>query len=404
MTGVARFAGGATFASTVAVVGGATFTSTTDHAGVARFAAGVTTSALDVTGAARVYGNMAVDNTTLFVNSTSDRVGIGTASPGASLDVNGIVRIVSAGTIGNNGSNLGYPLQISNNPGTISAFFGDGTSTVAYNGNSYSAALRFNGANTWWGDIAYYPHGRTSGFVSGGGEFRFARSGNLVEPTANAMVSVGELLSEGQIWAGATGTFNGNALLLAQNSLLFADANSSHWVGFKSPATVANNVVWTLPATDGTNGQVLSTNSSGTLSWKAADGVTGADKQIQFNLGGTLGATAGLVLEYNTAGYSAGTLGVSGGAYIMGNVGIGITTPAIGARIFDVTTSSTAKLEVRGDIRIPSGGFFVNKNITIPAGVCAGIGADENAFLSGVLTVASGATLSISTGGTLVIL
>jgi len=109
------------------------------------------------------------------------------------------------------------------------------------------------------------------------------------------------------------------------------------------------------------------------------------------------------VFEYSTAGgFSAGTLGVSGGAYIMGNVGIGITTPAIGARIYDSNT--TAKLEVRGDIRIPSGGFFVNKNITIPAGVCAGIGADENAFLSGVLTVASGATLSISTGGTLVIL
>ena len=204
--------------------------------------------------------------------------------------------------------------------------------------------------------------------------------------------------------SGATLGISGGIYLYAQSQLRFAEADSSHWVGFKSPASVGANVLWTLPATDGTNGQVLSTNSSGTLSWKAADGVTGADKQIQFNLGGTLGATAGLVLEYNTAGYSAGTLGVIGGAYIMGNVGIGITTPAIGARIFDVTTSSTAKLEVRGDIRIPSGGFFVNKNITIPAGVCAGIGADENAFLSGVLTVASGATLSISTGGTLVIL
>jgi len=48
----------------------------------------------------------------------------------------------------------------------------------------------------------------------------------------------------------------------------FADADSSNWVGFKSAATVAANVTWTLPAADGTNGQFLSTNASGTLSWQ----------------------------------------------------------------------------------------------------------------------------------------
>lgn len=48
----------------------------------------------------------------------------------------------------------------------------------------------------------------------------------------------------------------------------FADADSSNWVGFKSAATVASNVTWTLPAVDGTTGQFLSTNASGTLSWQ----------------------------------------------------------------------------------------------------------------------------------------
>jgi len=224
--------------------------------------------------------------------------------------------------------------------------------------------------------------------------------------TANSTLDVVGNSRFGYTATGATLGVSGSVFLQAQTPLKFGDADSSHYVGFQAPATVSSAVVWTLPAADGSSGQVLSTSgtaSGSVLAWKAADGVTGSDKQIQFNIGGLPGATAGLVLEYNTAGgFSAGTLGVSGGAYIMGNVGIGITTPAIGARIYDSNT--TAKLEVRGDIRIPSGGFFVNKNITIPAGVCAGIGADENAFLSGVLTVASGATLSISTGGTLVIL
>jgi hypothetical protein len=59
--------------------------------------------------------------------------------------------------------------------------------------------------------------------------------------------------------------------------LRFADADSSNYVGFKSPATVTANVTWTLPATDGTSGQFLSTNSSGTLSW-ASGGVAVSDQ------------------------------------------------------------------------------------------------------------------------------
>ena len=58
----------------------------------------------------------------------------------------------------------------------------------------------------------------------------------------------------------------------AQQELHFADSDSSNWVGFKAPATVSANKVWTLPAADGTNGQVLSTNGSGTLAWATAGG------------------------------------------------------------------------------------------------------------------------------------
>ncbi|MDF1497120.1 MAG: hypothetical protein P1P90_03590 [Patescibacteria group bacterium] len=44
-------------------------------------------------------------------------------------------------------------------------------------------------------------------------------------------------------------------------------ANGSNYVGFRAPASVANNVAWTLPGADGTNNQVLITNGAGTLSW-----------------------------------------------------------------------------------------------------------------------------------------
>jgi len=61
-----------------------------------------------------------------------------------------------------------------------------------------------------------------------------------------------------------------NAILNAQNDLRFADSDSSNWVAFQAPSTVAANVTWTLPNVDGSASQVLSTNGSGTLSWITA--------------------------------------------------------------------------------------------------------------------------------------
>lgn len=65
------------------------------------------------------------------------------------------------------------------------------------------------------------------------------------------------------------GTVTGDITLNAQSDLRFADSDSSNWVAFQAPATVSSNVTWTLPAADGTNGQTLATNGSGTLSWQA---------------------------------------------------------------------------------------------------------------------------------------
>ena len=70
----------------------------------------------------------------------------------------------------------------------------------------------------------------------------------------------------------ASPTFTTAATLNAQAELRLADSDSSNYVGVKSPATVNSNLVWTLPAADGTNGQVLSTDGSGALSWATAGG------------------------------------------------------------------------------------------------------------------------------------
>ena len=65
----------------------------------------------------------------------------------------------------------------------------------------------------------------------------------------------------------ASPTFTTDIELSAQAPIKFMDADSSHYVAFKAPATVASNVEWTLPATDGSAGQLLKTDGSGNLGW-----------------------------------------------------------------------------------------------------------------------------------------
>jgi microcystin-dependent protein len=59
-------------------------------------------------------------------------------------------------------------------------------------------------------------------------------------------------------------------LLGSQANLRWADADSSNYIAVQAPSTVSSNVTFTLPSADGTSGQVLSTNGSGTLSFATA--------------------------------------------------------------------------------------------------------------------------------------
>jgi len=84
---------------------------------------------LDVVGDVTVSGNLAVDTNTLFVDATNNRVGVGTVTPAVSLDVNGGISIQSA-------NNLTW-------------------------GGAYGATTPAISASA--GFLAFYPNGSTSG-------------------------------------------------------------------------------------------------------------------------------------------------------------------------------------------------------------------------------------------------
>jgi hypothetical protein len=68
------------------------------------------------------------------------------------------------------------------------------------------------------------------------------------------------------------GTLTGDVTLDNQSDLRFgeATANGTNYVAFQAPASITADVTWTLPATDGSSGQVLGTDGAGTLNWIAA--------------------------------------------------------------------------------------------------------------------------------------
>ena len=70
--------------------------------------------------------------------------------------------------------------------------------------------------------------------------------------------------------------FDSDGLTLqTQNDLRFADSDSSHYVAFQAPATIASSFTLTLPATDAAiAGYALVSDGSGTLSWGVAGGAS----------------------------------------------------------------------------------------------------------------------------------
>jgi len=108
-----------------------------------------------------------------------------------------------------------------------------------------------------------------AGLTPANGYFIVGDGTNFVTESGNtAKTSLGVGVGDSPQFTGLTLT--GNETINAQGDMRLADADSSNYVGFQASTTVPSNVIWTLPTSDGTNGQVLSTDGSGILSWASA--------------------------------------------------------------------------------------------------------------------------------------
>jgi hypothetical protein len=129
-----------------------------------------------------------------------------------------------------------------------------------------------------------------------GNKITSASNGNIkIEPAGTGAVLIG-----------------GNDTQTSELRFMELLSNGSSYVGFKAPTDIVTSRIYTLPTADGTNGQVLQTNGSGTLSWFGAKKYvalltqTGTSAPTATVLDNTLGGT--LVWSYDGVGSYIGTL------------------------------------------------------------------------------------------------
>jgi hypothetical protein len=155
--------------------------------------------------------------------------------------------------------------------------------------------------------------------------------------------------------------FTGNN---ATHEIRLIHSNNSGYTGFK--ANSSGTVTYTLPAGDGSNGQYLQTNGTGTLSWTTVTGGSG---------GGSSGVNAGG--QYQIAYYASTGSSVDGSSTFTNN-----------------TATSTVSITHATSSTATNVGALV---------VTGGLGLGGNAFIGGTVTVTNSTASTTTANGALVV-
>lgn len=177
---------------------------------------------------------------------------------------------------------------------------------------------------------------------------------------------------------------------VASDNGFIASSDNGKTIALTAPGSLAASYALTLPPNDGTNGQFLSTDGSGVLSWTAGDG-TGTVTSV----GGT-GTVSGLTLSGTVT--TTGNLTLGGALNLSSPPAIGGTAPAAGAFTTVTATSATltdfVKLTAVATSALPAAGAgnagqvrLINDN-----------GAGDNEYC---LVISTGAAWVTAVGGAL---
>ena len=172
---------------------------------------------------------------------------------------------------------IGAATATSVNKVTITAPATGSTLTIA-EGKTLTASNTLTFTGTDASSVAFGAGGTvvyTSGLGTGVATFLATpSSANLISAITDETGSGTLVFSAAPSFTGDVGV-SGNLLLTGGADIRFVETGAgSDYVAFQAPASVATSLTWTLPGADGSNGQVLSTNGTGTLSWATTSSAT----------------------------------------------------------------------------------------------------------------------------------
>jgi hypothetical protein len=182
----------------------------------------------------------------------------------------------------------------------------------------------------------------------------------ISEKTAAAGVTIDGVLLKDTVVTANTVKASGTASSQGKVEFFEDTDNGTNFVALQAPAAIAADVTFTLPAADGTSGQAIQTDGSGTLSFATISASPGGSTtQVQFNNAGAFGGISGVTTDGTRMTVST-TIGVGGAT--PSTSGNGITFPA---SVSASTNANTLDDYEEGTFTPSVGNFTVSGSTTL---------------------------------------